>query len=350
MKFSIFTMPEHYVGENLPLAYDRDIQKIVTAERLGFDEFLIGEHHTELQEPVPVPEYYIAKASALTHRIKLGTLVVQVPFHDPFQVAERLAFLDQLTHGRLIAGLSTSTLQSDNELFEVPREDGKPMTLEGIEVIDSYMHDRTPKCYQGKYYSYNNERKIAVGPYKNRRIPIAVPGFTSYDFFRLAAQNGYMSFSSTTTPMLTEGDLPSLKKQGLVLDEESEKAGNDPAVTRQNWRIAREVYVAETTEQALEDVGKIAQESYEYYKRLGLTPFLKLSPDMSDDDVTADFLRENSPWLIGSPENVIEKIELMKEHIGDFGGIMCQLRPWTSDHKWNNSMELLARKVMPRFQ
>src|SRR5699024_4093231 len=148
-------------------------------------------------------------------RIKLGTLVVQVPFHDPFQVAERLAFLDQLTHGRLIAGLSTSTLQTDNDLFEIPRSDGKAMTTEGIDVIDRYMHNQQPQSYQGTYYSYKNERKIAIGPYRNRRIPIAVPGFSSYDFFELAARNGYMAFSSTTTPMLTEGDLPSLKKQGV---------------------------------------------------------------------------------------------------------------------------------------
>lgn len=350
MKFGMFTMPEHYPPENLALAYDRDMDKIVFAEKMGFDEFFVGEHHTERQEPVPVPEYYIAKASALTKRINLGTLVVQVPFHDPFQVAERLAFLDQLTHGRLIAGLSTSTLQSDNDLFEIPREDGKPMTLEGIEIIDRYLHEREPFSYEGKYYKYNNKRKIEVEPYQNRRIQIAVPGFTSYDFFKLAARKGYMAVSSTTTPMYTEGDLPSLVKQGKVLDEESEKAGRDPLETRRNWRIAREVYVAETTEQALEDVGKIAQESYEYYKRLGLTPFLKLSPDMSDDEVTAEFLRENSPWLIGSPEYVIEKINLMKENIGEFGGILFQIRPWTTDDKWRKSIELFARRVMPLFR
>ena len=78
MKFGFFTMPEHPPIENWTLSYDRDIAAVVEAERLGFDEFWIGEHHTGGFENVPVPEFMIAKASALTHRIRLGTGVVKI--------------------------------------------------------------------------------------------------------------------------------------------------------------------------------------------------------------------------------------------------------------------------------
>lgn len=64
-------MPEHYPWENWTLSYDRDIDRIVYAEKMGFDEFWIGEHHTGDYENVPVPEYMIAKAPASTHKIRL---------------------------------------------------------------------------------------------------------------------------------------------------------------------------------------------------------------------------------------------------------------------------------------
>src|SRR3546814_11623316 len=105
MKFGIFTMPEHPPRENWTLSYDRDIADVVLAESLGFDEYWIGEHHTGGYENVPMPALMIAKASAVTSRIRRGTGVVNLPYQDPFLVAERMAFLAHLTHGRLTARL-----------------------------------------------------------------------------------------------------------------------------------------------------------------------------------------------------------------------------------------------------
>ena len=96
MKFSLFMMPLHHPTESPSLAFDRDISLIHLADELGYDECFIGEHHSGGWETMPAPEMALAKASALAHRIRLGTSVISVPFHHPFQVAERMAFLDHL--------------------------------------------------------------------------------------------------------------------------------------------------------------------------------------------------------------------------------------------------------------
>lgn len=77
MRFGLFTMPEHPPRENWTLSFDRDIDEIVLAEKLGFDEYWIGEHRTGGFENVPAPELMIAKASALTGRIhwERGSLI-----------------------------------------------------------------------------------------------------------------------------------------------------------------------------------------------------------------------------------------------------------------------------------
>lgn len=59
-----------------------------------------------------------------------------MPIHDPFQVAERLAFLDQLTHGRLIARIGAIGMPADGKLYEVNPAESKPRMLEGIEIVD----------------------------------------------------------------------------------------------------------------------------------------------------------------------------------------------------------------------
>src|SRR5258705_1981828 len=117
MKFSLFMMPLHQPTESPSLAFDRDISLIHLADELGYDECFIGEHHSGGWETMPAPEMALAKASAHALRIRLGTSVISVPFHHPFHVAERMAFLDHLTRGRAILGVGPCALVTDTNLF-----------------------------------------------------------------------------------------------------------------------------------------------------------------------------------------------------------------------------------------
>ncbi len=177
MRFGFFSMPEHFPHENWTLSYDRDLDYIVSAEKLGFDEYWIGEHHSGGYENVPMPELLIAKASALTSRIRLGTGTVNLPYHDPFMVAERLAFLDHLTHGRLIYGLGGGGLPSDRRLLGVTPEQVRPMMEESIDIIWSLLTSAEPLTYSGKHFQIEGKR-LQVLPYQEVP-PVAIAGLTS---------------------------------------------------------------------------------------------------------------------------------------------------------------------------
>src|ERR1700741_1101622 len=135
MKFSVFMMPLHHPSENPSLAFDRDIRLIEYTEELGFDEFFIGEHHSGGWETMPAPEMALAKAAAHAHRIRLGTSVISLPFNHPFQVAERMAFLDHLTKGRAILGVGPCALVTDKKLFGMTDEKLYPMLAEATDII-----------------------------------------------------------------------------------------------------------------------------------------------------------------------------------------------------------------------
>src|SRR3546814_19579537 len=81
-----------------------------------------------------MPELMIAKASAVTSRIRLGTGVVNLPYQDPFLVAERMAFLDHLTHGRLISGFGGGGLPTAKALFQMAPEEATQRTHASLEI------------------------------------------------------------------------------------------------------------------------------------------------------------------------------------------------------------------------
>src|ERR1700727_1472106 len=110
----VFIMPFHDIAKPAAQTYDEDLELVVRAEELGFDEFWIGEHHTMRYENIVMPEIFIARALGETRRIRFGPAPVCLNQHHPAHVASRLAFLDHLSKGRLNlcfgAGSFTSSL------------------------------------------------------------------------------------------------------------------------------------------------------------------------------------------------------------------------------------------------
>src|SRR5688572_694790 len=102
MEFGLFIPPQHYPHQNPTRAIQRDLETIETADRLGFAEAWVGEHHSSGYEIISSPEIFVAAAIERTKRIRLGTGVVSLPYHHPFHVASRAVLLDHLAQGRFM--------------------------------------------------------------------------------------------------------------------------------------------------------------------------------------------------------------------------------------------------------
>ncbi len=349
MHFGFFSMPEHPPIENWTLSYDRDIDNVVLAEKLGFHEYWIGEHHTGGYENVPVPEFMIAKASAVTSRIRLGTGVINLPYQDPFLVAERLAFLDHLTHGRLEYGFGGGGLPTDQALFQLDRSEASPRTNEALEIIWQLLTSEEPVSYEGVYWKYEN-RQLQVGPYQDVP-PFAIAGLTGTHNYARCGAKGWKALSVYFTPIDNLGypHAPDLAGHARALTEAAAEAGLDPAVARQDWRISREVYVSDSRDSAMSEIRAGVHRSYEYLIGLGLGGLMKKSEDMPDADLTFEWMAEEIPWIIGSPEDCVRQIRELEEQTGGFGTLLINARDWVTTDKWNRSLELFARFVMPQF-
>src|SRR6476659_9228238 len=113
LNFGAFLAPHHPVGENPLLQFRRDLDLVEHLDKLGYEEFWCGEHHSSGWEMIGSPEMFLAAAGQRTHRIMLGTGVVSLPYHHPFNVAQRIVQLDHMTGGRAMFGTGPGALPSD---------------------------------------------------------------------------------------------------------------------------------------------------------------------------------------------------------------------------------------------
>src|SRR6478752_3476220 len=89
LKFGAFLAPHHPIGEHPMLQFRRDLAFVEQLDALGYDEFWCGEHHSSGWEMIASPEMFLAAAGERTKRIRLGTGVISLPYHHPFNVAQR---------------------------------------------------------------------------------------------------------------------------------------------------------------------------------------------------------------------------------------------------------------------
>jgi limonene 1,2-monooxygenase len=350
MRFGLFTMPEHPPRENWTLSYDRDIDDIVYAEKLGFGEYWIGEHHSGGYENVPVPEYMIAKASALTYRIRLGTGVVNLPYHDPFMVAERMAFLDHLTHGRLEYGFGGGGLPTDRALFGVPAEDAAARTDEALGIIWRLLTSTEPLDHESRFFRLEN-RRLQVMPYQELP-PFAIAGLTGTHNFATCGARGWKPLSVYFTPIQLDNNpgIPDLAAHAQAIVTAATLVGRDPRDARVLWRITREVHVSDSRDAALNEIREGVSRSYDYLLGLGLGALMKKDAEMPDDRLTFEWMVEEVPWIVGSPEDCVRQIHELHEQVGGFGCLLINKRDWVTTDRWNRSLELFARYVTPQFQ
>src|SRR3712207_5633414 len=119
MRFGGFLAPHHPIGEHPTLQIRRDIELAEHLDKLGYDEFWAGEHHSGGWETIASPELFLAAAGERTSRIMLGTGVVSLSYHHPFHVAQRIVQLDHLTRGRAMLGVGPGALVSDAHMLGI---------------------------------------------------------------------------------------------------------------------------------------------------------------------------------------------------------------------------------------
>ena len=105
------------------------------AEPLGFDSIFALEHHFTGYAMSPSPTQLLSYIAGRTTRITLGTAVIVLPWHDPVRVAEEIALLDVLSHGRCVFGFGRGAASVEYAGFRIPMEEARPRFVESAQIV-----------------------------------------------------------------------------------------------------------------------------------------------------------------------------------------------------------------------
>ena len=340
LRFGAFLAPHHPIGENPTLQLRSDLELVEHLDRLGYDEFWCGEHHSTGWETIASPEVFLAAAAERTHRIKLGTGVVSLPYHHPFMVAQRMVQLDHQSQGRAIFGSGPGALPSDAHTLGLD-----PMVLrdrqdEAMGVIRRLFRGDERFSYESDWFTLRDAR-LQLRPLQEK-MEFVVASSVSPSGMTLAGKHeaGVLSVASTTR----EG-MRSLPLQWSFAEESAAKHGN--TVDRRSWRVVLSWHVAETRQEAREQARDgLLRHNNEYTVRTlaGGEGTIYKTPDDAVDGVA---FSDESTAVIGTPDDLVAMIQRIMELTGGFGCVVGFVHDWASRENTRRSWDMVARYVVP---
>ncbi|MEM7001047.1 MAG: LLM class flavin-dependent oxidoreductase [Pseudomonadota bacterium] len=339
VKFGGFVAPHHPIGEHPTLQLQRDLELAEHLDKLGYDEFWCGEHHSTGWEVIASPELFLAAAGERTHRIKLGTGVVSLPYHHPFNVAQRLVQLDHMTRGRVIFGSGPGALPSDAYTLGIDPMVQRDRQDEAIGVIRRLLRGEDRFSHESDWFTLNDAR-LQLLPLQED-LPFAVASMVSPSGMTLAGKHGtgVLSIGSMST-----AGLQALPNQWQFAEDAATQHGN--RVDRANWRVVMSWHIAETKEQAQAEAKHGLYRWHNEYTvgtlmRPGAEPYA--SPEAAVEEASV----EGSGSIIGTPDDLIKAIREMLALTGGFGTVIGFAHDWANREATLRSWDMVARYVIP---
>jgi len=334
--------------------YQEELSVGDMAEGLGFDSVWTLDHHFTGYVMSPDPVALLMYVAGRTKRVQLGTAVIVLPWHDPVEVAEKIALLDLVSGGRTIYGFGRGAASIEYAGFRIPMEESRDRFVESLLIIRKGLTQES-FSFDGKYYKVP---EIQIRP-------------------RAISHPENRFYASSVSPESAE----IMAKLGLGVLIIAQRSWDDTAADYQRYcQIAQasgyqprapislfNMLVADDAHEAEElaavhmgamfdsidrhyrfsDGHLTGVKGYEFYAKLAKT-YTKLTADEQAKAKAVEFYR--SLHAAGTPAQVLEKIRYIHhtvplEHVVGtfaFGGL-----PYP---KLERSVKLFAEKVLPVLQ
>lgn len=165
-------------------------------EQAGLDSVFMSDHFVfnDEQHPereVPVLECFVTLGAiaALTSRLRIGQLVVGVPYRNPALLAKMCATLDVISQGRTIIGLGAAWHEQEFRAYGwpfPPLGERMDMLEEAVQIVDRLLTQR-PASFSGRHYTIDNAFNDPL-PVQKPRPPIMIGGSGEQRTLKLVAQ------------------------------------------------------------------------------------------------------------------------------------------------------------------
>jgi alkanesulfonate monooxygenase SsuD/methylene tetrahydromethanopterin reductase-like flavin-dependent oxidoreductase (luciferase family) len=327
MRYSIFSVNDHYprLPRTVPELYKQVMHACELAERLGYDTFFCAEHHFHEYGVVPDPAVMLSALAQRTQKIRLGTAISILTFHDPRRIAETYSMVDMISGGRLMFGVGSGYLAHEFIGFGKEGKEKRDRFNENLDIVKRLMAGET-LSYKGQF-SASEKVVLNVLPHEGRVPPIYVAVLAREAAYHVGKQENRIF----TVPYASCKDFRDIGAMLAEYRKGRAEAGmpNDD----DDHVFTLHTYVAKSDEEAKAQ----AKDAYDLYVDTRLYAKKHVYEDIIANGIN----------LFGSVETVAEKMcqlhEMGIRHVAtmhNFGALDPKLV--------ERSMTLFAKEVMPR--
>ena len=304
--------------------YAQTIEQMVFAESLGYDSVWISEHHFVEDGYLPSLLTMAAHIAARTTRVRIGTSVLLLPFHDPLRVAEDAAVVDLLSGGRLDLGIGLGYRAEEFAVFGFPRRQRPSRFEENLAILRKAWSGET-FTHEGRDRTIATPIRVTPQPLQQPHPPIWCAASSVPAAERAARERLHLTIRGST-------EVYDAWANGLR--ERGEDVSAYQCVTRRSF------FVTDDPERAWADLGPHVVYQTEAYADWGAGSLL-------GSDTGEAARRARQTWDIGTPEEVAAAIRAYHARMPITQYIGFGVPPGVEPERMNASLERFAREVMP---
>ena len=348
MRFSIYSEMQQWPGKSAERVFAEVAEQVVHADRLGYSTYAIVEHPFFAKfSTSPDPLSFFCQLAPKTRQIRFRTMLHVLPYHNPTILASRIAQAEILLDGRYEFGVGRGHGWIPPKAG-VRFGDVKELYEESFEVFFKALENER-FSHEGRFYSVHDSHIVPPPPTRKQRVFV---GGTSDSTYELAGRKGY---SVAVPPLLPYAALESQLDiyrascaehgnepdivwiHACYMDEDREVAKRDAEQAMRGFLVGNASPLEErASDEELQSAG------YGFYasgimEQLAATPY--------DEMIAGDIV-----W-VGTPEDVIERIEQTREVCAGLAEVAITVNPGGFEHwKAIKTQEIFADQVIPHFQ
>ena len=295
------------------------------AEDLGFDSAFLIDHLLTAPPAYRVtwlePLTLLAALSGVTRTMRLGTLVLVLPFRDPVLLAKEWATVDVLSGGRTVLGIGVGWHEGEFRALRIPRRERGARTHELLEAL-TLLWGGQPASYQGRHYAFD-DLLIEPQPVQKPHPPIWIGGGTQ------PSERIYAQHVDTVRPVL--------ERIARYADAWVPHSSATAEMVRGDWEVVQE---------AMLRLGRQPRSMSRVYSNFVHV----LGPGESPEVATPRFRRFSGMdldywqefYLLGEAEPLAERIRAKIAALGGVDEVILNPLDWDI-----GGLERLATEVLP---
>jgi len=336
MRFGLFGGARTSIGDQPSDSQQlRDfVDYVIEAEALGFESVFLVEHHFTGFGQVSASLNLLSYLAARTARMRLGTAVMVLPWHNPALLVEQAATVDVLSGGRLDLGVGRGYRYTEFSGFCMPMEEAEARYQECLSFIRQAWTAPGRFSHHGKYWHYDNV-VVEPAPVQRPHPPLWIGANSAESIVKTARDGMNLLIAQHGTPEQVGEKIATYRAavegQGRVFDPFS--AG-----------VTRALHVAHTPAER-DRQHELRIRFMRNVQELSLPPSGPIAGNHFQGHGSADDMRRRTETdaLIGTPEEIIARLKVYEA-----AGVRNMLLMDVGGSR--EALRIFGREVLPEFR